>query len=170
MTTYVWLYDQDLPLSRSLSPTHTHWTVSFLCTILQVESIVLKSYGMDAYRMFRHLSKEDMFCPTDKVRNSCWQNRQTLVLLINKRSSMELLECRQFEIPVQLIRCFWIIVSCSSDHLIFEGWTIRVMHLGYVWYKWKVRQSKSTSGLKKDLSTANWVTSLHVIFYFQIKT
>ncbi|CAI8604467.1 unnamed protein product [Vicia faba] len=33
----------------------------------EVESIVLKRYGRDAYRMFRHLSKENQFCPTDKL-------------------------------------------------------------------------------------------------------
>lgn len=38
-----------------------------LCAILQVESIVLKRYGRDAYRMFRHLLKENQFRPTDQV-------------------------------------------------------------------------------------------------------
>ncbi|CAJ2630012.1 unnamed protein product [Trifolium pratense] len=33
----------------------------------EVESIVLKRYGRDAYRMFRYLSKAKQFCPTDKI-------------------------------------------------------------------------------------------------------
>lgn len=41
--------------------------LSVLCVMLQVESIVSKRYGKDAYRMFRHLSRENKFCPTDKV-------------------------------------------------------------------------------------------------------
>jgi hypothetical protein len=45
-----------------------------LCAMLQVESIVLKRYGRDAYRMFRYLSKGKQFRPTDKVINSCYLN------------------------------------------------------------------------------------------------
>lgn len=33
----------------------------------EVESIVLKRYGRDAYRMFRHLLKENQFRPTDQI-------------------------------------------------------------------------------------------------------
>lgn len=36
-------------------------------SILQVESIVLKRYGRDAYRMFRLLSKASRLLETDNV-------------------------------------------------------------------------------------------------------
>ncbi|XP_061369553.1 uncharacterized protein LOC133312391 [Gastrolobium bilobum] len=36
----------------------------------EVESIVLKRYGRDAYRMFRLLSKDNCFCETDKIAES----------------------------------------------------------------------------------------------------
>ncbi|XP_057423066.1 uncharacterized protein LOC130716999 isoform X2 [Lotus japonicus] len=50
----------------------------------EVESIVLKRYGMDAYRMFRHLSKEDMFCPTDKIAESILLEKKEAPRLLNK--------------------------------------------------------------------------------------
>lgn len=50
----------------------------------EVESIVLKRYGRDAYRMFRHLSKEKQFCPTDKIAESTLVEKKEAPKLLNR--------------------------------------------------------------------------------------
>lgn len=50
------------------SPVQNFFTVPKL----QVESIVLRRYGRDAYRMFRLLSKAGLLQETDKVLNLLW--------------------------------------------------------------------------------------------------
>ncbi|CAK8573503.1 unnamed protein product [Lathyrus sativus] len=50
----------------------------------EVESIVLKRYGRDAYRMFRHLSKENQFCPTDKLADATLVEKKEAPKLLYK--------------------------------------------------------------------------------------